>query len=131
MDFSLTDEQEIASREAIRFAREELNPHYLPDSTEFPKSLFRKFGEFGCLGAMVPAELGGIGENGTTTAVIFEALGYACDDHGLLHAAVTQMLCATTIAERYLWSLAPQRQKIFTAPGMWMSQNDPQRRIVS
>jgi L-prolyl-PCP dehydrogenase len=99
MDFSLTDEQESAYEQAIRFAREELNPHYVPDASDFPKDLFRKFGEFGCLGSMVPAEFDGVVQNGGTTAIIYEALGYACADFGLLHAAVTQMLCATSLAK--------------------------------
>jgi alkylation response protein AidB-like acyl-CoA dehydrogenase len=99
VDFSLTDEQEIASREAVRFARDELNPHFVPDGADFPRQLFDKFGEFGCLGAMVPAAYGGADQSGITTAVVYEALGYACADHGLLHAAVTQMLCASAVAK--------------------------------
>jgi len=63
VDFRLTEEQEQIRRAAAEFAAGELAPHtreWDRDMT-FPMDAFRKAGELGFLGVLVPEEYGGAG----------------------------------------------------------------------
>ncbi len=63
MDFALTETQEMIRQEARRFAREEIAPHVREwdEAAHFPRDVFRKMGELGFLGVLVPEEYGGAG----------------------------------------------------------------------
>lgn len=93
MDFSLTAEQLELAKAAEDFARSELNEGLArrEDTGEFPHDLWRACAKFGVLGLPVPAEFGGTGNDVITTAVVMEALGYGCQDNGLLFSLNAQM----------------------------------------
>ena len=93
MDFSLTAEQRELTEAAAEFARRELNQDLLKreDAGEFPREAWRKCAKFGVQGLPVPAELGGADADVVTTALVMEALGYGCQDNGLLFSLNAQM----------------------------------------
>ena len=86
MDFSLSVEQRELTEAAAAFARRELGQDLLKreDAGEFPREAWRGCARFGVQGLPVPAELGGAGADIVTTALVMEALGYGCQDNGLL-----------------------------------------------
>jgi alkylation response protein AidB-like acyl-CoA dehydrogenase len=72
-----------------RFAREELTDPNLDAhdaSGEFWHEGWQRCAARGLCGLPVPAELGGAGASRVTTAAVLEALGYGCDDAGLVFA---------------------------------------------
>ena len=93
MDFSLSAEQRELTEAAAEFARRELNQDLLKreDAGEFPREAWRKCAKFGIQGLPVPAELGGADADVVTTALVMEALGYGCQDNGLLFSLNAQM----------------------------------------
>jgi alkylation response protein AidB-like acyl-CoA dehydrogenase len=93
VDFSLTAEQRELTDAATEFARQELNQDLVKreDAGEFPRDTWRKCAEFGVQGLPVPTELGGAGSDVLTTALVMEALGYGCQDNGLLFSLNAQM----------------------------------------
>ena len=92
MDFSYTEEQQIASESIIRFAQS-LNNSDEIDGT-FPTHKWGAIAEQGLLGLAVSEEWGGGGMDCVTSAIVLESLGYGCLDSGLVHAAIAQNLCA-------------------------------------
>jgi alkylation response protein AidB-like acyl-CoA dehydrogenase len=113
MEFALSPEQ-IALRDGtLDFARKRLNSGDLDDET-FPRDKWQQCADFGLLGLLTPEEHGGSARDPLTAAIALEALGAGCHDHGLVHAIVTQMICAIQIRmfgsaaqkERYLPVLA-------------------------
>ena len=93
VDFSLSAEQRELTEAATAFARRELNQDLVKreDAGEFPREAWRKCARFGVQGLPVPAELGGAGADILTTALVMEALGYGCQDNGLLFSLNAQM----------------------------------------
>lgn len=93
MDFSLTSEQHELARAATDFARRELNGDLVKreDAGEFPMRLWRACAKFGILGLPMPAEYDGAGRDLVTTALVMEALGYGCQDNGLLFSLNAQL----------------------------------------
>lgn len=109
MDFSLTDEQKTLRREIIRFAQNELNENVIQRDREqaFPKELWKKCGEMGLQGLPVPEEYGGNGLDPLTTAIALEALGYGCQDSGLVFSICAHLLaCVIPI-----WKFGTEEQK--------------------
>src|SRR5215471_63197 len=93
VDFSLSAEQRELTEAAADFARRELNQDLVKreDAGEFPREAWRKCAKFGVQGLPVPTELGGAGADVVTTALVMEALGYGCQDNGLLFSLNAQM----------------------------------------
>ena len=93
VDFSLSAEQRELTEAAAEFARRELNRDLLKreDAGEFPREAWQACAKFGVQGLPVPAELGGAGSDVLTTALVMEALGYGCEDNGLLFSLNAQM----------------------------------------
>jgi alkylation response protein AidB-like acyl-CoA dehydrogenase len=93
VDFSLSDEQRELTEAAADFARRELNRDLAKreDAGEFPREAWQACAKFGILGLPVPPELGGAGSDTLTTALVMEALGYGCQDNGLLFSLNAQM----------------------------------------
>ncbi|WP_028517510.1 acyl-CoA dehydrogenase family protein [Ruminococcus flavefaciens] len=82
MNFELTKEQKQLRREIISFAKEKLNDEkYLE---VYSPEMFQAVADFGLLGITVGEEYGGLAESYLTTAVAFEALGYACENNGFV-----------------------------------------------
>lgn len=101
MDFSFTDEQ-IALRDmVVKFARNELDydlAEYERCGT-FPADPWRKCAEMQFMGLPFAEEYGGGGSDFLTTALVLNALGYACRDAGLVHAIATQILCGLQLSQ--------------------------------
>ena len=93
VDFSLSAEQRELTEAAADFARRELNRDLVKreDAGEFPREAWQACAKFGVQGLPVPAELGGAGSDVLTTALVMEALGYGCQDNGLLFSLNAQM----------------------------------------
>lgn len=89
ISFDLSDEQN-ALREHIRaFVEEEIKPVALhfDETQEFPTEIFRKFGELGYLGIVIPAEYGGSGMGYLEYALIVEEVARGCPSIALGVAA--------------------------------------------
>ncbi|HEX6934411.1 MAG TPA: acyl-CoA dehydrogenase family protein [Streptosporangiaceae bacterium] len=93
MDFSLSAEQRELTEAAAAFARRELNQDLAKreDAREFPQEAWRACAKFGIQGLPVPAEMGGAGADVLTMILVMEALGYGCQDNGLLFSLNAQM----------------------------------------
>lgn len=89
ISFDLSDEQN-ALREHIRaFVEEEIKPVALhfDETQEFPTEIFRKFGELGYLGIVIPTEYGGSGMGYLEYAIIVEEVARGCPSIALGVAA--------------------------------------------
>ncbi len=80
ISFDLSEEQN-ALRDHIRaFVEEEIKPVALQfdETQEFPTEIFRKFGELGYLGIVIPTEYGGSGMGYLEYAIIVEEVARGC-----------------------------------------------------
>lgn len=86
VDFSWTPEQQALRQSVIKFAKSELNGDVIERdrNSEFPREEWNKCGKFGIIGLPIPKEYGGGGADIVTTACALEALGYGCQDNGLI-----------------------------------------------
>ena len=116
MDFTLSEEQNLLRDEIVRFAKKELSPGVedRDERREFSRELWQRCGEMGLLGLPVPSEYGGSGLDPLSTVVALEALGYGCEDGGLVFSICAHLLaCVVPIwkngspqqKEKYLKSL--------------------------
>jgi len=89
VDFSLTEEQESIVATASAFARDELAPGYREREIRgsLERSLVRRMGELGLIGAELPEELGGLGADYVTSGLIMEAVA-----RGDFNVAYVQLL---------------------------------------
>ena len=99
MDFAYSDEQSMARDVTLRFAQSLNEPENDEGANSFPRAKWKKLAEQGLLGLTIPVEFGGGGLDCVSAAIILEALGYGCHDHGLVHAVCIQNLCAIHINE--------------------------------
>jgi alkylation response protein AidB-like acyl-CoA dehydrogenase len=109
MDFSLSEEQVILRKEIIRFAQQELNQGVAERDREqqFPRDLWLKCGEMGLQGLAIPEEHGGGGLDPLSTALALEALGYGCQDGGLVFSICAHLLaCVIPV-----WKFGTEEQK--------------------
>jgi len=105
------NDQHLAVRDMVRsFAEKEIRPiaTELDETAAYPEALYHKMASLGIAGVTVPEELGGMGADAMTYAVIMEELsrGYAsvADQFGLVELIGTLMTQHGTKAqqERYL-----------------------------
>lgn len=116
MNFDFTEDQRLLRQEVIRFAENELSPgaHERDREQSFSRELWEKCGTMGLQGLPVPEEHGGIGADPVTTAVALEALGYGCDDGGLVFALCAHLLaCVVPV-----WKHGSEDQKRRWLPGL-------------
>ena len=94
MNFDLTPEQKLLRDEIARFARSELaeGARERDRDQEFARQLWEKCGEMKLQGLPVEEEYGGGGLDALDTAIALEALGYGCEDGGLLFAVCAHLL---------------------------------------
>ncbi len=61
MNFEITENQKIIAESAREFAKQHILPHVMDwdESQHFPVEVFKKAGEMGFMGVLVPEELGG------------------------------------------------------------------------
>jgi len=93
MDLSF-DAEQLAFRDSVmRFAKAELNTDLIErDRTgQFNRAAFKKCADFGIQGLPIPAQYGGSGADPLTVVIAMEALGFGCQDNGLLFSINAQM----------------------------------------
>jgi alkylation response protein AidB-like acyl-CoA dehydrogenase len=100
VNFAFTQEQEELRGRVVAFAREQLNP-MLRKESGLTRPIWQACGAFGLLGLSVPPEHGGLGLDALSTAVALEALGYACDDMGLVFSAAAQLLSVSVALAKH------------------------------
>lgn len=94
MEFGYSEEQQQLREEIIKFATRVLTPGAAERDRqhEFSRELWRECAGMGLLGLPVPAEYGGGGFDALTTAILLEALGYGCEDRGLVFSIGAHLL---------------------------------------
>lgn len=99
MDFSLSKEQEEMYNETVAFAEKNLNDKNYLDS--FSYEMWQKTAEFGLFGLNVPEEFGGLGESFVLSAIVIEALGYACINNGFVFAVNNHIWVGLNLIQQY------------------------------
>ncbi|MCB9832062.1 MAG: acyl-CoA dehydrogenase family protein [Planctomycetes bacterium] len=101
MSLELSADQKTLRREIVAFARRELGPGAGERDREasFSRELWQACGRMSLPGLCVAEEHGGLGLSPIDTAVALEALGYGCEDGGLVFAICAHLLaCVVPIA---------------------------------
>lgn len=116
MDFGWTDEQRRLRDAVVAFGQAELRDDVIQRDAEGTFSLhaWKACAEFGIQGLPVPREYGGREADPVTIAITMEALGYVCEDNGLLFALAAQM-CSV---EAPLVRFGTAEQKAAYLPGL-------------
>ncbi|MBS1562068.1 MAG: acyl-CoA dehydrogenase family protein [Bacteroidetes bacterium] len=80
MSFDVSDDQEVIRQHIRAFVEEEIKPVVLQydESQEFPTEIFRKLGDLGYLGIVIPPEYGGSGMGYLEYAIVVEEVARAC-----------------------------------------------------
>lgn len=88
-DFHLNENQKMIADMIRKFGKEEILPHFMKWDEEqiFPVDLFRKMGELGLMGVLVPQEYGGAGLSYTEYVTVISEIGKMCGSIGLSVAA--------------------------------------------
>jgi alkylation response protein AidB-like acyl-CoA dehydrogenase len=116
VDFEWTDEQREYRDVVLHFARSRLSDGVAGRDAghEFSAEGWRACAEVGIQGLPVPEEYGGSGANATTIVLALEALGYGCEDNGLIFALNAQMWACEVPLVRF----GSEEQKRRYLPGL-------------
>ena len=116
MNFDLPDDAAALREAVLDFARSELPCEMIgrDHACEFWHDGWMKCAKFGILGLPVPPDFGGSGSTLTATIAAMEALGYACDDLGLIFSINAHLWTNTIPILRY--GTAEQKTKYL--PGL-------------
>ena len=89
MDFGQNENQRMIAQMAKDFADKEIRPHFMDwdERQYFPVELFKKLGELGMMGVLVPTEYGGSGFTYDEYIVVIEEIAKVCGSIGLSVAA--------------------------------------------
>lgn len=89
MDFQLTENQKMIAEMVRAFAKEHIAPNVMKwdEEQHFPVDLFKKMGELGLMGVLVPQEYGGSGFGYLEYITAIIELGKVCGSIGLSMAA--------------------------------------------
>lgn len=107
LNFSMTENQKMI-RDMVRdFAEREIKPHLMEwDETQhFPVDLFRKMGELGLMGVLVPQEYGGSGFGYFEYVTVVSEVARVCGSIGLSVAA------HNSLCTNHILSFATEEQK--------------------
>jgi len=111
----INEEQQMIQETARRFAETELMPNaaHLDETGEYPVENFKKMGDLGFLGLVVPSEYGGTFIDTVSYAIVIEELARACASTALGVAAHNSLACGPLVImgneaqkRRYLPELA-------------------------
>ena len=89
MNFDLTENELMIQQMVIDFAEKEIRPNIMKwdESQEFPVDLFKKAGELGLMGVLVPNEYGGSGFGYNEYIMVIREISKVCGSIGLSVAA--------------------------------------------
>lgn len=89
MNFSLSENQQMIADMVRRFGKEHIQPKLMEwdESQEFPIEVFKKLGELGLMGVLVPTEYGGSGFGYLEYVTAISELASFCGAIGLSMAA--------------------------------------------
>ena len=112
MDFSETEDQKAVGEMVRKFAEKHIRPKMMEwdESQEFPVDVFKKMGEIGLLGVLVPTKYGGSGFTYTDYVTAIVELSKVCGSIGLSMAAHNS-LCTGHILQ---FGSEDQKQKWIT-----------------
>lgn len=120
MNFEKSENQLMIAQMVRDFAEKEIRPHVMTwdESQEFPRQVFRKMGELGLMGVLVPQEYGGSGLGYFEYISVIEEVAKVCGSIGLSVAAHNS-LCTNHILE---FANEEQKQKYLPklASGEWI-----------
>jgi alkylation response protein AidB-like acyl-CoA dehydrogenase len=89
MDFSINENQQMIADMIKKFGKDHISPKMMEwdESQEFPVEVFKKLGELGLMGVLVPTEYGGSGFSYTEYVTAIVELSKICGSIGLSMAA--------------------------------------------
>jgi len=89
MNFDLSENELMIQQMVKDFAEKEIRPNIMKwdESQEFPVELFKKAGELGLMGVLVPAEYGGSGFGYNEYIMVIREISKVCGSIGLSVAA--------------------------------------------
>jgi alkylation response protein AidB-like acyl-CoA dehydrogenase len=89
MDFSINENQQMIADMIKKFGADHIRPKMMEwdESQEFPVEVFKKLGELGLMGVLVPQEYGGSGFSYTEYVTAIVELSKICGSIGLSMAA--------------------------------------------
>ncbi|MFN8865248.1 MAG: acyl-CoA dehydrogenase [Flavobacteriales bacterium] len=120
MDFSKTENHQMIAHMVRDFAEKEIRPYVMEwdESQTFPRDVFRKMGELGLMGVLVPEAYGGSGLGYNEYISVIEEVASVCGSVGLSLAAHNS-LCTNHILE---FGSEAQKQKYLPklASGEWI-----------
>jgi alkylation response protein AidB-like acyl-CoA dehydrogenase len=120
MNFEKSENQLMIAQMVRDFAEKEIRPNVMTwdESQEFPREVFRKMGELGLMGVLVPQEYGGSGLGYNEYISVIEEVAKVCGSIGLSVAAHNS-LCTNHILE---FGNEEQKQKYLPklASGEWI-----------
>jgi alkylation response protein AidB-like acyl-CoA dehydrogenase len=100
MEFTKSENQKMIAQMVRDFAEKEIRPNVMKwdETQEFPREVFRKAGELGLMGVLVPEEYGGSGLGYFEYISVIEEISKVCGSIGLSVAAHNS-LCTNHILE--------------------------------
>jgi alkylation response protein AidB-like acyl-CoA dehydrogenase len=120
MNFEKSENQLMIAQMVRDFAEKEIRPHVMTwdESQDFPREVFRKMGELGLMGVLVPEAYGGSGLGYFEYISVIEEVAKVCGSIGLSVAAHNS-LCTNHILE---FANEEQKQKYLPklASGEWI-----------
>lgn len=120
IDFSITENQKMIADMVRDFADKNIRPKFMEwdETRHFPRDLFRKMGELGLMGILVPQEYGGAGLSYTEYVTAIVEVAKVCGSVGLSMAAHNS-LCTGHILQ---FGNEEQKQKYLPklATGEWI-----------
>ena len=88
-DFSASENQQMVGQMAKDFAEKHIRPHVMEwdEAQHFPVELFKKLGELGMMGVVVPEQYGGSGFGYFEYVTVIQEIAKVCGSIGLSVAA--------------------------------------------
>jgi butyryl-CoA dehydrogenase len=94
MNFELTEEQKMIREMVADFADNELKPiaAEIDEKQEIPAAIYKKVGELGLMGMLIPEEYGGSATDAICYAIAIEELSRGCASTGVMVAVQNSLV---------------------------------------
>lgn len=99
MDFSLTEDQQMALETAREFAQKRLKPNAekFDEEEDIPIEFYREAGELGLFGLMVPEEFGGLALDPVGYVCVMEEIARTCAAFQICLTVHNSLVCGTLL----------------------------------